>query len=270
LALAFSLSAHAALYSWQDEDWQGRPHSGLRVPDNRVFFGPGHRRAASGIGARVLDAESTNLTTAAEIFLRDDGGNGDLPFGGGKSSPPVVASGSPPVGDDPTFNFPSDFGVIPQGGITLSFEHALSGMGNSITSVQFILTFNDTGSLSGTSGGIQGHLILGTTSSSPFIKFYPVADNPSSGTYTYTATSSSFNGLNPNDTWGLVLWDNSNSHMENALNGWSLSITATTAVPEPVTLALGVFGVVFAGVAGARRFRAGARLAGPGQRDNHA
>ena len=51
-----------------------------------------------------------------------------------------------------------------------------------------------------------------------------------------------FNGLNPNSTWSLVLWDNSTSGIENGLVGWSLDITA---VPEPVNVALGIFAGVF-------------------------
>jgi hypothetical protein len=45
--------------------------------------------------------------------------------------------------------------------------------------------------------------------------------------------------LNPNNTWGLVLWDNGHSGIENALVGWRLDITA---VPKPVNVALICFG----------------------------
>jgi hypothetical protein len=48
--------------------------------------------------------------------------------------------------------------------------------------------------------------------------------------------------LNPNSTWGLVLWDNSSSGIENALVSWTLDITA---VPEPENVALGCFAGVF-------------------------
>lgn len=50
---------------------------------------------------------------------------------------------------------------------------------------------------------------------------------------------------NPNDTWGLVLWDHSNSGIENGLVSWTLSINA---VPEPVTLALIVFAALAGGI----------------------
>jgi len=162
-----------------------------------------------------------------------------------------------------TFNY-TDSGVIPQGGTTFSAAHLVSVADTSITSFEIILTFNDISSLLGNSGGIQGHLILGTATNSPFVNFYPV-DNSGPG-YVYDATFSGtsgspgtgFNGLNPNNTWGLVLWDNGTSKIENQLLGWTLDITA---VPEPVNVALAIFGGMAAvgGLFSARR-SVGARL----------
>jgi hypothetical protein len=54
-----------------------------------------------------------------------------------------------------------------------------------------------------------------------------------------------FNNLNPNGTWTLFIADLSGG-AQSQLMGWSLDITA---VPEPVNLALGVFGALFAAVA---------------------
>ena len=51
----------------------------------------------------------------------------------------------------------------------------------------------------------------------------------------------SFNGLTPNGTWTLFLADMSGGGVS-TLAGWSLEITA---VPEPVTVALGIFGGLF-------------------------
>lgn len=146
----------------------------------------------------------------------------------------------------------SDSGAIPQGGGTLAFEHAISGIPTTITGIELILTFNDSSSLTGDSTGIQGHLILGTGVGSPFVNFYPTATS-SSGSQriydvTFSGTSGSpgagFNGLNPNNTWGLELWDNSSSGIENGLVSWTLNVTA---VPEPITYALPVFGLIFLG-----------------------
>jgi hypothetical protein len=86
------------------------------------------------------------------------------------------------------------------------------------------------------------------------VSFQPVVTSTaSSGNRIYDVTFSGasgtpgagFNGLDPNDTWALVLWDKSTSGIENGLVSWSLDITA---VPEPVTLALICFGALAAGI----------------------
>ena len=146
-----------------------------------------------------------------------------------------------------TFNY-TDSGAIPQSGTTFSAAHTPSGMPSSITSVEMILTFNDSASLSGNSTGIQGHLLLGTSGDSPFVNFYPTATSSSGAERSYDVSFSGspgtgFNGLNPNNTWSLMLWDNSHTGIENGLVGWSLDVTA--AVPEPVNVALGIFAGVF-------------------------
>ena len=50
------------------------------LPDNRVWLVYGYRHKPYGIRARILDAECTNASTAAEIVLREDGGSGDLGY----------------------------------------------------------------------------------------------------------------------------------------------------------------------------------------------
>ncbi len=54
----------------------------------------------------------------------------------------------------------------------------------------------------------------------------------------------SFNGVDPNGMWTLFFADLSSGNTS-TLNGWSLDITA---VPEPVNVALVIFGVGFIGV----------------------
>lgn len=66
--------------TWQDAGFQGHPHHALRLPDKRVLLVYGYRHKPFGIRARVLDAECTNVATAKEIILRDDGGNSDLGY----------------------------------------------------------------------------------------------------------------------------------------------------------------------------------------------
>jgi hypothetical protein len=151
-----------------------------------------------------------------------------------------------------TYNY-SDSGPIPQGGTVFSVEHTISGLPYSIAGIEIILTFNDKTSLTGNSSGIQGLLNLGTGQGSPFVSFYPDVTRTSQGNRIYDVTFSGasgtpgtgFNGLNPNDTWGLVLWDNSTGGIENGLVSWTLNINA---VPEPVTLALAVFGALAGGI----------------------
>jgi hypothetical protein len=144
----------------------------------------------------------------------------------------------------------SDSGPIPQTGTAFSAEHGITGIGSSISSIELVLTFYNNLSLSGGSGGIKGLLTLGTAADSPYVSFYPTATS-SSGTeriydVTFSGSSGSpgtgFNGLNPNSTWSLVLWDNSTSGIQNGLVGWTLDVTA---VPEPVNVALGIFAGVF-------------------------
>ena len=134
-----------------------------------------------------------------------------------------------------TFN---DSGPIPQGGAVFSVEQTISGIPSVITGLEFILKFNDSTSLTGDNTGIQGLLNLGTSTDSPSYSFSPTATYSDQGYRFYDVTLSYFNGDNPNNTWGLVLWDNSHSGIENGLVSWSLNITA---VPEPVSLALGIF-----------------------------
>lgn len=142
-----------------------------------------------------------------------------------------------------TFNF-NDSGVIPQGGTAYSVEHLVNIADTSITSFQIILTFNDSSSLLGNSSGIQGHIILGTAPNSPYVSFYPEISYSGEGSqkiYDVTFSGSAGNpgtgffGLNPNNTWGLVLWDNGENGIENQLIGWTLKINA---IPEPTTWAL--------------------------------
>lgn len=61
----------------------------------------------------------------------------------------------------------------------------------------------------------------------------------------------SFNGLDPNGSWTLALQDVSFGG-QSQVTGWGLQITA---VPEPVTVALGIFGVLLGGTAAGRMLR---------------
>src|SRR5204862_3416497 len=58
---------------WQDAGFQGHPHYALRLPDQRVLLVYGYRHPPFGVRARVLEPECTELASAQEIILRDDG-----------------------------------------------------------------------------------------------------------------------------------------------------------------------------------------------------
>jgi hypothetical protein len=160
-------------------------------------------------------------------------------------------------------------GPIPQDGTTFSSTQTVSTLpAYVITSVELILTFNDSVSLTGSgSSGIQGLLDLGTGSSSPSVSFSPSISRAGTGSqeiYDMTfsgAQPSGFNNLNPNDTWALVLYDLNNNGIENGLVSWTLNITA---VPEPVNCALAVFGLMFVGTGAARYYLARRRSAKAG------
>jgi hypothetical protein len=78
--VARSADGGKSFQPWQDAGFQGHPHYALRLPDKRALLVYGYRHVPFGIRARVLNAECTDITTAKEMILRDDGGNGDLGY----------------------------------------------------------------------------------------------------------------------------------------------------------------------------------------------
>lgn len=77
----------------------------------------------------------------------------------------------------------------------------------------------------------------------------------SGGTYQVDSTGSSpsfssFQGLNPIGTWSIFFADFSGGHVS-TLNSWGLDLEV---VPEPVNVALGVFGMVIVGAGVVRRY----------------
>ena len=73
---------------------------------------------------------------------------------------------------------------------------------------------------------------------------------PDSAGVTFAST---FGGMKAGGTWTLAFFDRLASD-QSTLGGWSLNIEGAQ-VPEPINVALGVFGAVFAGVAVVRRRR---------------
>ena len=79
-AIARSTNHGRTFERWEDAGFQGHPHYALRLPDKNVLLVYGYRHPPFGLRARVLDPECTNASSAPEIVLRDDGGNGDLGY----------------------------------------------------------------------------------------------------------------------------------------------------------------------------------------------
>ena len=150
-----------------------------------------------------------------------------------------------------TLNGGSAIGTIADNNtIGLTDAHAVNiSPLNSITALTLTVVLQG-----GFASDLTGYLRLGNTTSSPFYSLTSLINSQtlsagSANTYvvdfttpTYgAALSSAFNGSNPNNTWTLFFADTS-AGGTTTLNGWSLDVTAVTAVPEPVNVALGVFG----------------------------
>ena len=78
--IARSTDQGKSFQPWQDCGFQGHPFYGLQLPDKRVLLVYGYRHKPYGIRTRLLDAECTNVATAPETILRDDGGSVDLGY----------------------------------------------------------------------------------------------------------------------------------------------------------------------------------------------
>lgn len=78
--IARSTDGGKSFGKWQSMGFQGHPLHALRLPDNRVLVTYGYRHKPYGIRARILNAECSDFSTAPEIILRDDSGNGDVGY----------------------------------------------------------------------------------------------------------------------------------------------------------------------------------------------
>ena len=78
--IARSTDHGKSFQQWQDTGFQGHPHYVLRLPDSRVLLVYGYRHAPYGIRARVLNPECTDVASAPEVVLRNDGGGVDIGY----------------------------------------------------------------------------------------------------------------------------------------------------------------------------------------------
>jgi hypothetical protein len=148
----------------------------------------------------------------------------------------------------------SAIGTIPDNN-TIGFTdaHTLSGLGTSISDLTLTIALQG-----GFSTDLSGYIRLGNLTGSPYYNLTTLIQgqtlSESSATtyaidFTTTGFQSTFNGQNPNDAWTLFFADSSPGGVT-TLNGWSLGITA---VPEPITLALPIFGVLMLAIGLVRR-----------------
>jgi hypothetical protein len=113
-----------------------------------------------------------------------------------------------------------------------------SGLGSSATSVTLNFTL-----AGGFGTDLTGYLRLGNSMSSPsydltsLVQGYPTISG--TGLNFSVDVSSAFTGYNPNNTWTLFFADPNAGGTTTLNGGWSLSVDA---VPEPVNVALGIFG----------------------------
>jgi hypothetical protein len=157
------------------------------------------------------------------------------------------------------YNSPSLTGTtIPDNnylGTGTTLQYTFSGINPDGNGIAYItgMTLNFT--LAGGFGGdLTGYLRLGNQVNSPYydlnsvVQAYPTISG--SGVNFTVDVTSSFSGKDPNGTWTLFFADTSPVG-QTTVNGWSLDVTA---VPEPVNVAMAIFGLALIGVGAARRY----------------
>jgi len=80
LAYARSTDGGRSFEHWKDGGFFGHPFYAMHLPDGRVLLVYGYRKEPFGIRAKILNAECTDIETAPEYVLRDDGGSGDIGY----------------------------------------------------------------------------------------------------------------------------------------------------------------------------------------------
>lgn len=66
--------------SWQVNNMQGHPQDPLKLRDGRILLTYGYRHPPYGIRCRILAPDLSDLATAPELILRDDGRSPDLGY----------------------------------------------------------------------------------------------------------------------------------------------------------------------------------------------
>jgi hypothetical protein len=142
------------------------------------------------------------------------------------------------------------YAYLSHGGVLLPLLNRVgvgTGSGFGYSTAGLNVTLSDSGSLN--IHGVSAPASGGTYEPDGRVisPFSPAGDFTSAGSVSF---SSAFGQLNPNGVWTLFVADVSGGGGQSVLQGWSLDID--TAVPEPVNVALGVFGILFGAVAAVR------------------
>jgi hypothetical protein len=136
--------------------------------------------------------------------------------------------------------------------IGLAESQSVSGLGSSVSAVTLNFTL-----AGGFGTDLTGYLRLGNSTSSPYYSLTSLVQansTISSGGVNFSVNvGSAFSGYNPNDTWTLFFADTSAGGTTTLNGGWTLDVTA---VPEPVNVALGIFGAGLLALGGLRVWRA--------------
>jgi len=123
----------------------------------------------------------------------------------------------------------------------------------------FVVLLNQVGSTLGNPLGYSnpGMNVVFDQSAGTDVHFYGTISGVVTGTYRPDGTATpatslnSFNGLDPNGNWTLFLSDTAFGD-QSQIVGWGLQITS---VPEPTTMALGIFGMLGTGTLAVRMVR---------------
>ena len=160
--------------------------------------------------AGAAGAEITTVTVTLNIT---GGYNGDLYGYLSHDGVMVPLLNRPGVGTGSAFGYSDS-------GLNVTFTDSAA---NNIHTYQTVPSFNISGAADWQP---DGRTINPATS--------PTASFDAAG----TAHLSDFNGLNPNGSWTLVIADTSGGGGQATLSSWGLSVSETTAVPEPATTGL--------------------------------
>lgn len=147
--------------------------------------------------------------------------------------------------------------VIPDNnaiGTGTAMQYTFTGLSGNTISGAVTLNFTLAG---GYGTDLSGYLRLGNLTTSPYydltstVQAAPTISG--SGQLFTVNVSTAFGGADPSGQWTLFFADTSPVGTT-TVNNWSLDVNATPAVPEPVNVALGIFGAGMVGCLMTRRY----------------